>query len=178
MCEEQKIQESLEKEIEEVKSMEGKLINKIELTDEKTKNLTVEVVAQETTYSNLMMDGDQLETGLNELEAKVEEKEREEVSYNKAEDQVASLRIDLDQLRAQINEENSKFRESLEEKLNEASGLCKPLDDERRKTLFMLENVDEKNPKCLDGQSALHVAAENGHIAICELIMKNLEVCF
>ena len=144
LCEEQKIQESLEKEIEEVKSMEGKLINKIELTDEKTKNLTVEVVAQETTYSNLMMDGDQLETGLNELEAKVEEKEREEVSYNKAEDQVASLRIDLDQLRAQINEENSKFRESLEEKVNEASGLCKPLDDERRKTLFMLENVDEK----------------------------------
>ena len=32
----------------------------------------------------------------------------------------------------------------MEEKLNEASGLCKPLDDERRKTLFMLENVDEK----------------------------------
>ena len=41
---------------------------------------------------------------------------------------------------------------------------------------LILENVDEKNPKCLDGISPLHVAAENGHLAICELIMNNLEV--
>ena len=41
---------------------------------------------------------------------------------------------------------------------------------------LILENVDEKNPNCLDGISPLHVAAENGHLAICELIMNNLEV--
>ena len=38
-----------------------------------------------------------------------------------------------------------------------------------------LEKSDDANPKLNDGQSALHQAASNGHLAICEAIVKRIK---
>ena len=41
---------------------------------------------------------------------------------------------------------------------------------------FIFENTEDKNPRDVDGQTPLHIAAENGCLDICELILKNPDV--
>ena len=40
---------------------------------------------------------------------------------------------------------------------------------------LLLENVVDKNPKDNNGNTPLHLAAQNGQFALCELILKNAD---
>ena len=40
---------------------------------------------------------------------------------------------------------------------------------------LLLENVRKKNPKGIHGITPLHLAASNGQLEVCELILKNIK---
>ena len=38
-----------------------------------------------------------------------------------------------------------------------------------------MDKIEDKNPADLKGRTPLHIAAKNGYLAVCELIMDELE---
>ena len=38
-----------------------------------------------------------------------------------------------------------------------------------------MENIDDKNPKDRFGWTPLHMAARNGHLSVCQLIVENVD---
>ena len=40
---------------------------------------------------------------------------------------------------------------------------------------FIIDNVDDKNPKTDNGVTPLHIAAAEGHLKLCQLIINNVE---
>ena len=41
--------------------------------------------------------------------------------------------------------------------------------------MFIMENIDDKNPRENDGHTPLHYAAQEGNLEICRLMMENID---